>query len=188
MNNRLSLRTGGFTLIELLVVIVIISVLLGILLPAAGAIKRYATRTACSSNLKQIGVAIDAYVSGTNGLYPPARYMPSPFVSSSTDPPLPAVLKKQLSDQGEIFKCQGDETVYALAGTSYVYNNSQAGRKLDETWFARRIRFSTADIPVAYDCDGNTFVLEGGGNVTVDFFHAERNLLFADGHVGDYTD
>ena len=52
----------GFTLIELLVVIAIIAVLLAILMPAMRKIKEIARETACKSNLKNIGLALQMYL------------------------------------------------------------------------------------------------------------------------------
>jgi prepilin-type N-terminal cleavage/methylation domain-containing protein/prepilin-type processing-associated H-X9-DG protein len=78
----------GFTITELLVVIAIIALLLALLLPALNKARRSAQRTACLSNLQQIGSALFLYASDGRGSFPTigaAAY--APWMSFGLHPP-----------------------------------------------------------------------------------------------------
>lgn len=67
-------RRLGFTLVELLVVIAIIGILIALLLPAVQAAREAARRSACSNNMRQIGVAMHNYHDRSLTFPPGATY------------------------------------------------------------------------------------------------------------------
>jgi prepilin-type N-terminal cleavage/methylation domain-containing protein len=64
---------NAFTLIELLVVIAIVALLMGILLPVMGQARLQAKITTVNAELRQIGMALEAYSLDNEGKYPPTR-------------------------------------------------------------------------------------------------------------------
>lgn len=68
--------SGGFTLIELLVVIAIIAILAAILFPVFAQAREKARQTTCTSNLKQIGLAVLMYAQDYDETLPYAAINP----------------------------------------------------------------------------------------------------------------
>ena len=63
----------AFTLIELLVVIAIVALLMGILLPTLGRARLQAKVVTVNAELREIGMALEAYSFDNDSKYPPTR-------------------------------------------------------------------------------------------------------------------
>lgn len=172
-------------------VIAIVAILVGIALPSVAMVRQRATKTACMSNLRQVGIAIDAYRADHKDVYPLARYMPEPFVSGDDDPPLPDMLASYLPASADpaarsVYRCGGDAgLVFDRCGISYMYRVGIAGQTLEDYFPVKTWGLVASEVPIANDFDGGTFDLTDGSAIAVPFFHDLRNLLFADGHVGN---
>ena len=87
------MRRRGFTLIELLVVVAIITVLLGLLVPALARARDMVRQSGCAANLAGIGKAMLVYAGENNDAYPT---QPPPFdgtLGYVNYPPLASALK-----------------------------------------------------------------------------------------------
>jgi len=62
-------KKNAFTLVELLVVIAIIALLMSILMPALGRVKKQAKMVLCQSNLKQWGLVFSMYTDDNDGRF-----------------------------------------------------------------------------------------------------------------------
>jgi prepilin-type N-terminal cleavage/methylation domain-containing protein len=96
-------QRSGFTLIELLVVIAIIAILAAILFPVFAQARDAARKTACMSNMKQIGLALASYATDYEGYMPPSQLPPTgPNVS------WPTMLYPYVKNEG-VFVCPNGE-------------------------------------------------------------------------------
>src|SRR6185503_7054650 len=117
------IASAGFTLIELLVVIAVIAVLAALLLPALASAKSAAQSAKCKSNLKQLSLALNMYVSDFH-FYPQTDY-----IGNNWAEPLNAYLKQSPDPftnsppYGGVFLCPSDLRRRMRAGLwSYGYN------------------------------------------------------------------
>ena len=79
---RSTASSRGFTLVELLVVIAIIGTLVGLLLPAVQAAREAARQSTCSSNIRQLGLALSGY-ENARGAFPPGATASGPGLTLS---------------------------------------------------------------------------------------------------------
>ena len=73
MDGRILRGRTAFTLIEVLVVIAVIALLMGILLPVMGKARLQAKVLAVNAELRDIGLALEAYSMDNAGRFPPTR-------------------------------------------------------------------------------------------------------------------
>jgi prepilin-type processing-associated H-X9-DG protein/prepilin-type N-terminal cleavage/methylation domain-containing protein len=64
----------GFSLVELLVVIAVITLLAGLLMPALGRAKQSARGIQCTSQMRQIGLAVRLYAEENDDLFPRSQH------------------------------------------------------------------------------------------------------------------
>ncbi len=92
------------TLIELIIVILIISILVGMMLPVFSNVRRRAAKVYCDSQIGQIAAAVGMYARDYHRP-PPRSWLPSVDRNSVF---LPDVLSRYLGGQDKVFRCPGD--------------------------------------------------------------------------------
>ncbi len=173
-------RGRGFTLIELLVVIAIISMLASILFPVFAQARAKARQTTCTSNLRQIGLALTMYAEDYDGCLPLANEYPAaPPAPSGADPEqyqgppgIMDVIEPYVKNR-QIFRCPSDtDKMWEIQGTSYDYGYGSLDADVP-------MPVQTIDSP--WNLSPSSAIL--AGDYSPDWHTKGPVVVYADGHV-----
>ncbi len=163
--------TSGFTLMELLIAITIIGALATLIVPASQRVVGKSRASHCLNNLRQLGAALNLYLTDHNNTMP--TLVTGRSSKDSDELAIDNTLNAYTGNQ-EIFHCTADDKhLFETTGSSYQWNsllNGQNVASMDLMGFIK----DGAQIPVIYDKEG---------------FHkyqqVKSNILYADGHAAN---
>jgi prepilin-type N-terminal cleavage/methylation domain-containing protein len=118
-------RRRGFTLVELLVVVSIIALLISILLPTVGEVRRQARISLCTANMKQHGQGVSNFAAANNDSLPHVPKNNAKGLNANAGPIPYCFGNKDLPVNGVTFPSPGPITAISVADVETVLNNSE---------------------------------------------------------------
>jgi prepilin-type N-terminal cleavage/methylation domain-containing protein/prepilin-type processing-associated H-X9-DG protein len=201
-------RRRGFSLVELLVVIGIISVLIGMLLPAVHAAQERARTTRCTEQLQQLGVALNNYASNNHGALPTwSSWQVAGGDGTGDDAPGPGWTEELApyfaSPLSQVYDCPGfpqDYPINYFLSSRWCHARGRTNIRLSDIKLSSEFVLSgDCTGPMLYrlpfglrpfttnDCDKDDAVdpalLFFGDPGGFNAHHGGNNVLFGDGHV-----
>ena len=177
---------GGFTLIELLVVVAIITILAAILFPVFSKARAKAYQSHCTSNQRQLAIAIQTSSQDRDELLP----LPSEWVAATG-----------MSGDAKIFDCPSNSHKGVASDPDYAYNAylfdlidgaktelavgainnpTEVELTIDSEGMTPAVESSGNPFPRSFTANGVT----GGGSIVKQRHTGGAVLSFLDGHVG----
>jgi prepilin-type N-terminal cleavage/methylation domain-containing protein/prepilin-type processing-associated H-X9-DG protein len=194
----------AFTLIELLIVIAVIALLIGLLLPALAAARESGRAVKCASNLRQWGVAVNAYAAESKGFLPRRGQGVNPLVNYQRESDWFNALPPHLGEQrymdlfaNGLIARPGSQTVWMCPSATEVQSDHYLA-------YAMNMRLSVWDQPDPDKLDSvgsafsQVFMSEGSG-VYCSVLPAAQpysplarhrgsvNIVFLDTHTSGFT-
>lgn len=165
------LLCAAFTLIELLVVVAIIGILAALLLPVVGRIQEKGRATACLSNLRQVGLAVQMYAQDNDNRLP--QIYDAIIGAMQATNRMDTVLSNHLGSV-RVLRCPSErDDLYLKTGTSYGWNVFINGQDADRM-VVLNVLYDPHMIPLAFDKEDFHRVLSKDKAV---------NYLYADSHI-----
>lgn len=169
----------GFTIMELLVVIAVIAVLAALAAPLYQRVAESGRSAGCVSNLRQLGAALNLYVSENNNTMP-ALAAGRKSLEEEDVAVIDNTLDKFVQEKS-VFACPADRAGHAQrTGTSYYWNVALNNQSLASLNFFN-LTEEHSRIPILADKEGFHPYTENKVNILYADGHATKNLSFVTG-------